>query len=118
MPGPTETPRAVVDAYVTGTRTRDVALLEQIFHADAIMTGWLGPDLLNGGPEPFYGALEANEISPDYTATVVSVTEEDRIATAQLEETNLLGLSFTNHFHLVQLDDGSWRISSKLFRHS
>ncbi len=113
----TDTPRAVVEAYVQGTRTRDVDLLKAIFHDDAKMTGWLGPDFLNGGPEPFYGALQANEIAADYGAEILSVNETDKIATAELSETNLLGMSFSNDFHMVQLDDGSWRITSKLFRH-
>ncbi len=114
----TASPRAVVDAYVTGTRTRDIALLKTIFHGDAVMTGWLGPDLLVGGPEPFYGALEANEVGPDYTAEVFAVEEDGSIATAELRETNLLGLAFVNHFQLVRLGDGTWRIAAKLFRHA
>lgn len=113
----TSSPQAVVEAYVQATMGRNIELLKQVFHPDLRMTGWLGPDFLNGGPEPFYGALEANEIGDDYGSEIVSVTEEDKIATAELKETNLLGMSFTNHFHMAQLDDGTWRITSKLFRH-
>lgn len=116
MTNTTATPQSVVEAYVTGTRTRNVALLKEIFHENAMMSGWLGPDLLAGGPEPFYGALEANEVGDDYTSDIVDVTVSDKMATAHLEESNLLGLSFTNHFHLSQLGDGTWRITSKLFR--
>ncbi len=117
MSNHTSSPRAVVEAYVEGTRTRNVSLLQEIFHADARMTGWLGPDLLQGGPEPFYGALEANEVGADYGAEIGSVTVTDKVATAELFETNLLGMSFTNHFHLAEQADGSWKITSKLFRH-
>jgi len=117
MSNHTETPKAVVEAYVLGSQTRDVGLLKQVFHPDAIMTGWLGPDFLNGGPEPFYGALEANEVDDDYGFEIVSVESADKIATAELHETNLLGMSFTNHFHIAQLGDGTWRITSKMFRH-
>ena len=118
MTDPTQSPRAVVEAYIAGTANRDVDLLKSIFHGGAVMAGWLGPDLLTDGPEPFYGALEANEVGSDYTADIVSIDVADRIATAELAETNLLGLSFTNHFQLVQLADGTWRITAKLFRHS
>ena len=118
MTSPTESPQAVVEAYVTGTKTRDVALLRQVFHESAVMSGYLGPDLLCGGPEPFYGALEANEVGPDYSHEIVSVITDDSIATAELHEANLLGLSFTNHFHMARQIDGTWRIVSKLFRHS
>ncbi len=113
----TKTPTAVVEAYIEGTRTRNTDLLKAIFSENARMTGYLGPDLLNDGPEPFYGALEANEVSDDYTAEIKSVTQTDKIASAWISETNLLGMSFDNHFHIIQIQDGSWRISSKLFRH-
>lgn len=117
MTNPNASPQSVVDTYVTGTRTRDVGLLKQVFATDAVMTGWLGPDLLHGGPEPFYGALEANEVGDDYKADIVRVDVTDKIAHAELAEKNLLGMSFTNHFHIVQNADGAWHISSKLFRH-
>ena len=116
MSNPTESAQSVIDAYIEGTRTRDVGLLKAVFAEGAVMVGWLGPDLLTGGPEPFYGALEANEVGDDYAArSTVEVTE--RIATATIEEQNLLGMNFTNHFQIVQLADGSWRIAAKLFRH-
>ncbi|MEM8692011.1 MAG: nuclear transport factor 2 family protein [Pseudomonadota bacterium] len=113
----TKDPEAVVEAYALGTRTRDISLLKSIFHDDAVMTGWLGPDFLCGGPQPFLGALEANEVGDNYTSETVDVRVFDKIASAETRETNLLGLSFTNHFHMAQLSDGTWRITSKLFKH-
>ena len=117
MTDQTASPEAVVDAYALATRTRDIDLLKSIFHPQAVMTGWLGPDFLHGGPEPFYGALEANTVGDDYASSTVALTVTDKIATATTEEVNLLGMSFTNHFQLAQLADGSWRITAKLFRH-
>ena len=114
----TSSPQAVIDAYTKGTATRDVALLKRIFDENAVMVGYLGPDLLNGGVAPFYDALEANEVGADYTSDVKNLTVTDKIAQATTEEKNLLGLNFTNHFHMVQRADGTWRITSKLFRHA
>ena len=111
------TPTAAVEAYIEGTRTRDIALLKSVFADGAVMTGYLGPDLLHGGPEPFYGALEANEVGDDYASNIVSVAEEGQIATAHITEDNLLGMSFSNHFQLIQTPDQGWKISAKLFRH-
>ncbi|KIC49860.1 nuclear transport factor 2 family protein [Tateyamaria sp. ANG-S1] len=113
----TASARAVVEAYIEGTRTRDIDLLRTVFHDGAVMTGWLGPDLLHGGPEPFYGALEANEVGDDYSGEITGLKVDDKIATASITERNLLGMSFENHFQIIQLDDGTWRISAKLFRH-
>jgi len=112
------TPQSALEAYIEGTRTRDIPLLKSVFADGAVMTGYLGPDLLHGGPEPFYGALEANEVGDDYAATIDHVTEDAAIATATISEDNLLGLSFVNHFMLIKLPDGGWRISAKLFKHS
>jgi len=110
-------PQAVLEAYIEGTATRNIDLLKSIFAEGAMMSGWLGPDLMAGGPEPFYGALEANEVGSDYVGTIANVTETDRIATGEINESNLLGLSFNNHFQMVQDGDGNWTITAKLFRH-
>ena len=107
---------AVLDAYITGTRTRDVALLKSIFAEGALMTGYLGPNLLTGGPKPFYEALEANEVGPDYAARVSHVEVTGATACGRIIEDNLLGMSFVNDFHLVKGSDG-WKIVSKLFHH-
>lgn len=113
----TASPEAVLDAYTRGTATRDVALLKSIFHPEAVMTGYLGGQHLMGGPEPFYGALEGNEVGADYTGATVALTTDGDIASGTTEEKNLLGLNFTNHFHLVKQPDGRWLITAKLFRH-
>ena len=107
---------AVMDAYIAGTKNRDVAGLKAIFHKDAVMTGYLGLNLALGSPQPFYDALEANEIAPDYAAHVTSVEVTGATATGQIVEDNLLGLSFVNNFHLIREGD-QWLIISKLFHH-
>lgn len=113
----TTSPVAVIEAYAQATRTRDIALLKSIFHGNAVMTGWLGSDFLCGGPEPFYAALETNDVGEDYTSETVHIAVNGRIATAETSERNLLGLSFTNYFHMAELPDGTWRLTSKSFRH-
>lgn len=107
---------AIMDTYVTGTRTRDVGLLKTIFADGAVMTGYLGVNLLSGGPEPFYQALEANDVGSDYAAQVVHVEVTGATACGRIIEDNLLGMSFVNDFHLVKGPEG-WKIVSKLFHH-
>ncbi|MEL6793416.1 MAG: nuclear transport factor 2 family protein [Pseudomonadota bacterium] len=106
----------VMNEYVEGTRTRDIARLKAIFHENAVMTGYLGPDFLMGGPEPFYGALEASEVGADYAAHISEVSVTGATAQGRIVEDNLLGLSFVNDFHLAKAD-GAWKIVSKLFHH-
>ncbi|QBF29754.1 nuclear transport factor 2 family protein [Thalassococcus sp. S3] len=104
----------VATAYTVATRNRDVAGLKQLFHENAVMSGYLGPDLMVGGPEPFYDHLSANEVSPDYQSALLSVEVTGMTACARVAESNLFGMSFVNDFHFVKTKDG-WLITSKLF---
>ncbi len=107
---------AVMDAYIAGTRNRDVASLKKIFHKDALMTGYFGSHLGIGSPQPFFDELETNEIAADYAAQVTSVEVIGATAMGQIVEDNLMGLSFVNNFHLIKVD-GAWLIISKLYHH-
>lgn len=110
-------PKAVMDAYTTGTRDRDVDRLAALFHADAVMTGYLGPDKLVGGTQPFLDAMTNNPADADYRSEVDTLVIDGKIANATVREKGLLGLDFVNHFHMLE-EDGEWRITSKAFSHS
>ena len=107
---------AVMEAYIEGTKTRNTMKLKAIFHQDALMSGYLGPDLLMGTPDPFFEAVENNEIAPNYMARVVHVQVTGDTAIARIVEDNLFGKSFVNDFHLLNGEEG-WQIVSKLFHH-
>lgn len=107
---------AVLRAYEEGTRARDPEALRRVFHEGAVMSGWLGPDFLVGGPEPFYDALAAQEVGPGYAARVTAIDVVGATARARTVEDGLFGLSFVNEFHLARGPEG-WRIVSKLFHH-
>jgi len=108
--------KAVVADYVKGTAESDPALLKSVFHETAVMSGYLGPDLLLGGPQPFFDAVAANKVGPDYKGDITEITVTGRTATATLVEDNLYDLSFVNKFHLLNVD-GVWTITAKLFHH-
>lgn len=110
---------AVIREYEEGTRTRDTDRLRAIFHPNAVMSGYLGPNLLVGAPDPFYAHLEANPVDDGvalYTSTTTSVSVTGKTATATTVEDNLFGMSFVNAFHLIG-DGGAWTITAKLFHH-
>ena len=118
--GAIEQVRQVVQQYVEGCQVGNVDLLKDVFHADAQMVGFLGGNLMYGGPDPFYDAV-ANNPSPqasgaDYKTEICDVTVAATVATATLKETGFLGMNFTNFFHLLLTDDG-WKIISKAFAH-
>ena len=111
-----EAVRAIIEQYRAGTRNADISILKNIFHPNAIMTGYLGPDLLVGSPQPFFDHLAANPVAPEYRSEIVHLEVTGRTATARLIEDHLYGMSFVNDFHLL-LSDGRWSIVSKLFHH-
>ncbi|MGR3492999.1 MAG: nuclear transport factor 2 family protein [Shimia sp.] len=106
----------ILDAYTTATRARDVDGLRAVFHDNAVMSGYLGPDLLVGSPQPFFDFLAGNEVAPDYASHTLSIDVTGQTASATVVEDNLFGMSFVNHFHLVK-DENGWSITSKLFHH-
>lgn len=108
--------KAVVKEYVAATLERDVSRLKAIFHPNAAMSGYLGPNQLIGSPQPFYDHLEANPHGEGYVGEISHVSVVGRTACARLVEENLYGMSFVNDFHLLN-DNGTWVIVSKLFHH-
>ena len=60
--------REVIERYVQGTRTGNVEILKQVFHPNAVMSGYLGPDLLIGSTQPFYDHVTSNPVESEYVA--------------------------------------------------
>jgi len=107
---------AVVMQYCQGTADRDIPRLQGVFHENAIMVGYLGPNKLIGSPQPFYDHLTANEHGSGYITKITPIEVTGRTAIARLVEDNLYGMSFVNDFHLLK-DNDTWKIVSKLFHH-
>jgi hypothetical protein len=111
--------RAVLDKYSEAVYRADVETLKNIFHPAAVMNGYLGDNLLVGGPEPFLADIGGHPamagsgapFKTEWTAIHVA----GRTATATLEENGFFGSGhFVNYFHLL-LDGGKWKIVSKTF---
>jgi len=112
--------REVAARYVDATYRGDAAALRACFHPAAVMCGYLGEDLLVGGPERFFEDIAANpameSTGAPYVAEIASVEVTGGAASVRLDETGFFGsLSFVNWFHLIRDEDGEWRIVSKLF---
>lgn len=108
--------RAIVSDYIKGTAQSDPVLLRSVFHKSAVMSGYLGPDVLLGSPEPFFEAVAQRPVGSDYVGEITEISVVGRTATATVVEDNLYDLSFVNTFHLLKVD-GAWIITSKLFHH-
>jgi hypothetical protein len=110
----------LADRYVDAAYRADVATLRSCFHPSAVMCGYLGEELLSGGPERFFedvgDAPSMESTGAPYVAETVSVEVVGDAASLRIDETGFFGsLSFTNWFHVIRDADGEWRIVSKLF---
>ena len=111
---------AVMKRYTDAAYRGDADGLRACFHADAVMSGLLGDQLLTGSPEPFFtdigGHPSMESSGAPYEPTVVSVDVLGRVASVRIDETGFFGaMSFANWFHLLKGDDGRWLIVSKAF---
>jgi len=111
---------ATLEKYIQGSFNADVALLKTIFHPQAAMFGYLGPNLLAGSPEPFFAHLasapsHAAQGKP-YRARVAGIDVSGNTASAKLVEDGFADLDFVDYFHLLKVD-GKWLIVAKTFHH-
>ena len=110
--------RAVVNDYVSGTYEADIGKLRGTFNDNASMYGYLGEQLIEGTPEPFFEDVGSKpslrESGAAYKATIESVHVIGNVASVVLRETGFGPFNFTDYFHLVK-KDGKWQIVSKTF---
>ena len=114
-----EAVRKVIQNYIDGTYMADVNKLKGVFHEKAVMNGYLGPQLILAGPEPFLediGSAPSMESNGDpYRAEIESIHIEGSVASVVLSETGFRGeASLVDFFHLIKTD-GEWTIISKAF---
>jgi hypothetical protein len=110
--------RQVVEDYGEGLRTGDVARLERAFHPQAIMTGYLGDDLLIIPIEGMYESVRSTpspmETGEPFAYELANMDIVGGTATADVVEKSFRSFDFLTRFHLVRIDDG-WQIVSKIF---
>ena len=114
--------RALADRYVDAVYRADVGVLRECFHPAAVMSGYLGEDLLGQAapnapsrtwpPRPQSGldwALLRRRGSPPRRSSA------GPRACASTRPASSADSSFANWFHLIKGEDGAWSIVSKLF---
>jgi len=109
--------RGTVGYYVEGMRTGDVETLKRGFHAQAILCGYLGDDLIAGPIEELYAWVAGNPAPAStggpFSCEILGIEVTGRVATATVRETDAHGVVI-DHFHLLK-SGGSWSIVSKLW---
>lgn len=104
----------LLEHYQAGARSGRSADLRPIFHADAMIHGYVGPDLFAGPIANFYAWHESNGPAPGLEMTIADIDIEGTIAAARIEITDWTGHRFTDMFTLLKTG-GQWKIISKVF---
>ena len=114
----TDAVRAVVQLYVDGVRSGDMALLTRAFHPDAQMYGRFNGQLVNMPIVKFIenakGMPPPAKSGEDYRATISAIELSGDAAVATLKEVNFQGADFVDFFTL-QHSAGEWKIVNKTF---
>ena len=117
--GDTTGVRDVMERYIDATYRADVEALRSLFHPEASMTGYLGGELIMGGPEPFFadigGRPSMAEAGDPYRGEIVAMHASGHVASAVIEQSGFFGAGyFVDYFQLLAID-GKWLIVSKTF---
>jgi hypothetical protein len=106
----------VIDRYMEGLKTADVALLKSAFHEHASFYGDFGTDLIQAPIEGLYEWV-SGELTPGATGQKhrLEIDEIDivgNVALVRCRELDFMGGDAKEFFTLVKSSDG-WRITSK-----
>ena len=109
--------REAINYYVEGTRTGNVETLKEGFHEQAILSGYLGDELIAAPIEGYYEWVAGNP-SPAATGdvfecSVLAIEVTGRAAAATVRETSHDEVVI-DYFHLLKVQD-RWWIVSKLW---
>jgi hypothetical protein len=109
--------RETINYYIEGMRTGNVEVLEQGFHQQAILCGYLGDEMIAAPIAGLYEWVNSNPAPATtgeiFDCVVLSVEITGRVATAKVRETGHDG-AVIDYFHLLK-DKGRWWIVSKLW---
>ncbi len=105
---------ATIQLYVDGAISGSTEQLKPAFHPDAVIHGYVGPDLFAGPIQMFFDWHDENGPAPDLKSTIANIDIEGTIATVRQELDNWTGHRFTDMFTLLK-EDGTWKITAKVF---
>jgi hypothetical protein len=103
-----------VQQYVDGGKSGLTASMQEAFHPDATIFGYIGPDLFGGPIQKLFDWNDQNGAATELQSQITNIDIAETIATVRLELDNWSGHRFTDMFTLLKLD-GEWKIISKVF---
>lgn len=105
---------AAVQHYIDGAMSGKGDDMKPAFHEDAMIHGYIGPDLLGGPIQLLFDWNDQNGPATGLKAKFASIDIVGTIATVRLELDNWTGHRFTDMYTLLKVD-GQWKIISKVF---
>ncbi|AYM99117.1 nuclear transport factor 2 family protein [Chryseobacterium sp. 3008163] len=106
---------AVMEGYVQGLKTGNVAELKKTFHKDAIMYGHLGNDLSQGSINNLYTYVEKFGAAPNIKTNLTVLHKTPTTAVIRIEmEHDAADEDFTDYHSLIRIS-GEWKVVAKLF---
>jgi len=85
----------IIERYREGTYTANEAVLRDVFHPEATMSGYLGDQLLMGGLEPFFDELKSSPSMEseraEYSVVITHLEIEGNVASVTIDETGFTG---------------------------
>lgn len=106
---------AVMEGYVNGLKTGNVAELKKTFHKDAIMYGHLGNDMSQGSIDNLYIYVEKFGAAPNIKTNLTVLHKTPTTAVIRIEmEHDAADEDFTDFHSLIKID-GAWKVVAKLF---
>lgn len=103
-----------IQTYVDGGISGRGDDMKPAFHPDAVIHGYIGPDLVAGPIQVLFDWNDSNGAATDLKSRIANVDIEGDIATVRLELDNWSGHKFSDMFTLLKMN-GEWKITSKVF---
>ncbi|MAB70953.1 MAG: hypothetical protein CMJ54_00410 [Planctomycetaceae bacterium] len=109
---------ACIERYYASLRGSDPAMVREVFHGNASITGYLPDGLHEMSVEDFAGFVESQQPSPDASDAprmleILSCEVAGETAAVRLRE-SYLGMTFLDTFSMLRVE-GRWTIYNKLF---
>ncbi|HEX6731561.1 MAG TPA: nuclear transport factor 2 family protein [Pyrinomonadaceae bacterium] len=103
-----------VQHYINGGKTGKTDEMKLAFHPQAMIFGYIGPDLFAGPIQRLFDWNDKNGAATELEGRIASIDIIETVATVRLELDNWTGQRFTDLFTLLKVD-GEWKIMNKVF---
>lgn len=107
-----------IGKYIEGGRAGDSSIMKPAFHPNAQMSGFAEEGAFSGPIQALYDFVDGNGPATELDVRIINITiSDERAASVVLHADHWHGNNFTDHFHLLKMED-TWKIVSKAFSHN